>query len=190
VKEVTATGVVTPDGRHVECDVIAWCTGFDVAAPLKSLRVVGRGGRDLGATWKDGLHAYRGTTVPGFPNMYVLMGPNTGLGHNSMVYMIESQIQFALAHLHALDASGGKTVEVTEAAERAFNEALQAKVAGTVWASGCSSWYLDANGRNVMLWPGTTFSFRKLTRAVELSDVQISDELSPSPRGGEGRGEG
>lgn len=75
VKEVTPTGVVTPDGRQVECDVIAWCTGFDVAAPLSRLKVVGRGGRDLSETWRDGLHAYRGTTVPGFPNLYVLMDP-------------------------------------------------------------------------------------------------------------------
>lgn len=173
VKEVTPTGVVTPDGRHVECDVIAWCTGFDVAAPLSKLKVTGRAGKDLGESWKDGLHAYRGTTVPGFPNMYVLMGPNTGLGHNSMVYMIESQIHFALAHLRAMDAAGAKSVEVTEAAERAFNEELQAKLPRTVWASGCTSWYLDAHGRNVMLWPGRTFEFRALTREVELAHVTL-----------------
>ncbi len=173
VKEVTETGVVTPDGRHVECDAIAWCTGFDVAAPLSRLKVLGRGGRDLGATWSEGLHAYRGTTVPGFPNMYVLMGPNTGLGHNSMVYMIESQIRFAMAHLKALDAAGAKSVEVTEEAEHAFNAGIQARLPGTVWASGCNSWYLDVHGRNAMLWPGATFSFRKLTSEVELDHVKL-----------------
>jgi cation diffusion facilitator CzcD-associated flavoprotein CzcO len=172
VSEVTETGVVTPDGRHVACDAIAWCTGFDVAAPLSRLRVVGRDGRDLAKdAWRDGMHAYRGTTVPGFPNLYVLMGPNTGLGHNSMVYMIESQIQFTLAHLEAVDAAGAKSVEVSESAEKAFNDELQARLPNSIWASGCASWYLDAQGRNAALWPGATFTFRKLTRAVEKKDV-------------------
>jgi hypothetical protein len=99
------------------------------------------------------------------------MGPNTGLGHNSMVYMIESQIQFALAHLEAVDAAGAKSVEVSEAAEKAFNEALQARLPNSIWASGCASWYLDAHGRNAALWPGATFTFRKLTRAVDKKDV-------------------
>jgi cation diffusion facilitator CzcD-associated flavoprotein CzcO len=173
VKEVTPGGVITPDGRQVDCDVIVWCTGFDVAAPLAKMKVVGRAGRDLGEVWRDGMHAYRGTTVPGFPNLYMLTGPNTGLGHNSMVYMIESQIHFAMAHLRALDAAGAKTVEVTEEAERAFNEELQARWPQTVWASGCTSWYLDPNGRNVMLWPGATFTFRKLTRAVDPGHVKL-----------------
>ncbi len=173
VKEVTETGVVTPDGRHVECDVIVWCTGFDVGAPLKRMKVTGRGGRDLGERWTERLRAYRGTTVPGFPNMFTLMGPNTGLGHNSMVYMIESQIQFVLSHLRAVDAAGAKTIEVTDEAERSFNEALDAKLPGTVWASGCTSWYLDEQGRNAMLWPGTTYAFRKITKSVESEDVQL-----------------
>jgi cation diffusion facilitator CzcD-associated flavoprotein CzcO len=173
VKEVTASGVVTPDGRHVACDAIVWCTGFDVAAPLSRMKVIGREGKDLGARWGERLRAYRGTTVPGFPNMFVLMGPNTGLGHNSMVYMIESQIQFVLAHLRALDAAGAKSVEVTEEAERAFNEGIDTRLPGTIWATGCSSWYLDEKGRNVMLWPGATFSFRKLTREVELKDLRM-----------------
>lgn len=174
VKEVTPTGVVTADGRHVDCDVIAWCTGFDVAAPLARMKVLGRGGRDLSESWRDGLHAYRGTTVPGFPNLYVLMGPNTGLGHNSMVYMIESQIHFVMEHLRALEAAGGTSIEVTEEAERQFNEGLRERQPHTVWASGCSSWYLDSHGRNVMLWPGATYAFRKLTSTVDPAHVKVT----------------
>lgn len=174
VKEVTETGVITPDGRHVACDAIVWCTGFDVAAPLSRMKVTGRGGRDLGERWSEQLRAYRGTTVPGFPNMFVLMGPNTGLGHNSMVYMIESQHQFVLAHLRAMDAAGAKRIEVTEEAERAFNAELDTKLPGTVWASGCTSWYLDEQGRNAMLWPGTTYSFRKLTSGLDPTHVTLS----------------
>ena len=175
VKAVTPTGLITSDGRLVEVDAIAWCTGFDVAAPLSKLKVVGRAGRELAKdAWRDGLHAYRGTTVPGFPNMYLLMGPNTGLGHNSMVYMIESQIHFALQHVEEVERTGAKAIEVTEAAERAFNLGLQQKLAGTVWATGCTSWYLDDQGHNAVLWPGATFAFRKLTRAIEPGDVTLT----------------
>ena len=174
VKEVTPAGLVTADGRQVDCDIIAWCTGFQVAAPLARLKVVGRGRKDLSESWREGLHAYRGTTVPGFPNLYVLMGPNTGLGHNSMVYMIESQIHFVMEHLRSLDAAGGRSIEVTEEAERQFNEQLRARLPHTVWASGCNSWYLDAHGRNVMLWPGPTYAFRKLTSAVDPAHVKVS----------------
>ncbi|MFO0598722.1 MAG: NAD(P)/FAD-dependent oxidoreductase [Myxococcaceae bacterium] len=154
VAEVTERGVVTPDGRRIECDAIAWCTGFDVAASLHGTRVIGRGGVELGTAWGERMHAFRGTTIPGFPNLYTLMGPNTGLGHNSMVYMIESQIRFVLEHLRLLEREGATAIEVKPEVEAAYNAELQARMPGTVWASGCSSWYLDEKGRNVMLWPG------------------------------------
>lgn len=174
VKAVTSNGVVTSDGRELACDVIAWCTGFEVAAPLAKLRVVGRGGRELARdAWKDGVHAYRGTTVPGFPNLFMLVGPNTGLGHNSMVYMIESQLEFVLQHLDLMDASGARAVEPTEEATRAYNAMLQARFPGTIWASGCASWYLDETGHNRTLWPGATFSFRALTSKVEPLHVKL-----------------
>ena len=174
VAEVTERGVVTPDGRTVECDAIVWCTGFDVAAPLQSMVVTGRDGKDLGRdAWGHGLHAFRGTTIPGFPNLYMLMGPNTGLGHNSMVYMIESQIQFVLQHLALVEATKSRSVEVKEAAEREFNAQLEARMPNTVWASGCASWYLDEKGRNHLLWPGATWAFRKLTKTVPREAVEL-----------------
>jgi cation diffusion facilitator CzcD-associated flavoprotein CzcO len=179
VAEVTPTGVKTPDGRHVECDAIVWCTGFDIARPLTQMKVTGRGGKDLATdAWKDGVQAWRGTFVSGFPNMSILMGPNTGLGHNSMVYMIESQIHFVMQHLRALDARGATTVEVKPEAQRRFNEELQAKMPGTVWASGCTSWYLDEKGRNSFLWPGATYAYRRLTREVAQGDVEFSGQAS------------
>lgn len=174
VREVTASGVVTVDGRHVGCDVIAWCTGFEVAAPLAKLKVIGRGGRDLARdAWSDGVQAYRGTTVPGFPNLYMLVGPNTGLGHNSMVYMIESQLEFVMQHFDALEASGARAIEPREDATREYNERLQARFPGTIWASGCASWYLDETGRNRTLWPGATFAFRAITAKVEPLHVKL-----------------
>lgn len=173
VQSLTERGVVGADGREVEVDVIAWCTGFEVTAPLKNLRVFGRGGLELSAFWGEGLRAYRGTTMPGFPNLFMLTGPNTGLGHNSMVFMIESQLAFVMEHLKALDAAGKQVFEVRPEAERAFNADLERRLPGTVWASGCSSWYLDERGKNTTLWPGSTLEFRRLTAKVELLDVEL-----------------
>ena len=183
VREVTPTGLVTVDGREVKCDVIAWCTGFEVAAPLAKLKVLGRGGRDLAHdAWKNGVEAYRGTTVPGFPNLFMLVGPNTGLGHNSMVYMIESQLEFVMQHFDALDASGARAIEPREDATREYNEMIQARFPGSIWASGCASWYLDERGKNRTLFPGATFAFRSLTSKVEplhvkleMPDARVSD---------------
>lgn len=175
VQEVTATGVKTPDGREVPCDAIVWCTGFDIGKPLTRMKVTGRAGKDLAKdAWKNGVEAWRGTLVSGFPNLYILMGPNTGLGHNSMVYMIESQIHFVMEHLRALDDAKATAVEVKAEAQQSFNAALQAKLPGTVWASGCTSWYLDENGRNSFLWPGATYAYRRITRAVSPEDVLFS----------------
>jgi len=135
--------------------------------------VFGRGGVELGAFWGEGMRAYRGTTMPGFPNLFMLTGPNTGLGHNSMVFMIESQLAFVMEHLRALDAAGKQVVEVRPEAERAFNAELEARLPRTVWASGCSSWYLDERGKNTTLWPGSTLEFRRLTARVEPGDVEL-----------------
>lgn len=173
VAEVTKTGVVTPDGRHVPCDAIVWCTGFDLIASDKRPAVVGREGRTLDASWSGRLHAFRGTTVPGFPNLYTLMGPNTGLGHNSMVFIIESQIRYVLSHLDAMEREGATAIEVKPDVEASFNQRLDERTRGTIWVSGCTSWYLDAKGQNGFLWPGSTLEFRRLTRAVPLEAMTL-----------------
>lgn len=174
VSEVTEKGVRTPDGRELECDAIAWCTGFDVAAPLKRMKVTGVDGKDLATEgWTHGLRAYKGTTIPGFPNLYMLMGPNTGLGHNSMVYMIESQIHFVMQHLRALEQAGATAIEVKADVERRYNDELMALMPQTPWTSGCTSWYLDDQRRPVMLWPKNTWAFRAQTRALSADEVTM-----------------
>ena len=115
----------------------------------------GRDGRTLAETWDGSMQAHRGTTVAGFPNLFFLVGPNTGLGHNSIVFMIESQLNYVLDALRTMDARGAASVDVRPEAQAAFNERIQAQLRKTVWNSGgCSSWYLDRSGRNTMLWPG------------------------------------
>jgi cyclohexanone monooxygenase len=116
------------------------------------------------------MQAYLGTSIAGFPNMFMLVGPNTGLGHNSIVFMIESQVEYVLDALRTMDARGLASVDVRKEAQDAFNAELQERLRGTVWSTGgCASWYLDDTGRNTTLWPGSTWPFRRLTRRFEPS---------------------
>ncbi len=125
--------------------------------------------------WRDGAIAYRGTTIAGFPNLFVIVGPNTGLSHSSMIYMIESQVAHVLSALALLDRSGARAIEVREDAQRAYNDEVQDRMAGTVWTrGGCASWYLDEHGVNRTLWPGYLYGFRRRTRTVEPADYQLS----------------
>ena len=112
--------------------------------------------------WQGSPRAYLGTSIPGFPNLFVLLGPNTGLGHSSMVYMIESQIEHVLHALDAMDSSGAQTIEISREAHAEFNRVLDERMQGTVWdTGGCSSFYIDASGRNATLWPDWTWRFRR-----------------------------
>ena len=164
IREVRANSIVTEDGREREIDTIICATGFHVTDAHLPQHVHGRGGRSLADSWHAGPSAYLGTAVAGFPNLFLLIGPNTGLGHNSMVYMTESQITYILDCLRTMKRRNLRAVEVRPAAQETFNAELQQRMQGTVWISGCSSWYLDAGGRNTTLWPGFTFEFRRRTR--------------------------
>jgi hypothetical protein len=131
-------------------------------------RIHGRDGRALADVWTDGAQAHRGTTIAGFPNLFMLVGPNTGLGHTSMIYMIESQVAYTIDALRHLRRTGAAAVEVRPQAQVAYNEVVQRWMDGTVWtAGGCASWYLDAQGRNTTLWPTFSWRFRRATRRFQ-----------------------
>jgi cyclohexanone monooxygenase len=120
------------------------------------------------------MSAYKGATTHGFPNLFFIVGPNTGLGHSSMVFMIESQIAYVLDALRAMGSRGITAVEPTPRAQERWNRDIQRRMKRTVWSSGgCSSWYLDAHGRNVTLWPRTTFTFRRLTRRFDVEQYDV-----------------
>lgn len=173
IREVRANGIVTADGTLHEVDCIILGTGFQATEPLPRGVVFGRGGVDIVEAWRDGPEAYLGTTVAGFPNLFLLMGPNTGLGHSSMVYMIESQIQYVLGALDAMAAHGVAAVNVQAGVQAAYNHKLQERLVGTVWQSGgCQSWYRNAAGKNVVLWPGFTWRFRQQTRHFDLTNYE------------------
>ena len=175
LERVTETAVIGPDGAARPVDAIILGTGFDVHDYLGTMRVRGRGGRDLGELWaKEGAHAYLGVTAPGFPNFYTLVGPNTGLGSNSIVYMIEAQIELVMRLVDLIRDRPGALCEVREDVERAFNERIQRKLRSTIWETGCSSWYHDAAGRNSTLWPGLCTSYRMATRRFDPADYRVS----------------
>jgi len=173
IARITETGVPTETGRHHELDVIVYATGFDVAATFARMHLVGRDGRSLTEAWAGGVGAYQGITVAGFPNFFMLLGPNTGLGHNSVVSMIEIQVQHVLDCLTAL-GRGTKTVEVRPEAQARFVDRLQSRMADSIWqAGGCRSWYLDATGRNSTLWPDSVMAYRRSARRARLRDYRL-----------------
>jgi len=174
ITRITPTGVVTADGRERPADVLIHGTGFLAMDPHGAVSVTGRGGRTLAEAWADGtMPSHLGITVAGFPNYFLLMGPNTGLGHNSMVFMIESQIAFVMDALRLLDREGRAALDVTPAAQARFQDWLTQKLTTTVWASGCRSWYLNAQGRNVSIWPDFTFRYRARTKRVDRADYEL-----------------
>ncbi len=170
IAEVTARGIVTEGGVERAVDAIIFGTGFHVTDMITPMHIRGRGGVDLNDAWKDRIEAYLGTTVAGFPNLYVMTGPNTGLGHNSMVFMIEAQIDHVIACLKAIRRRGATLAEVRAPAQRAFNDKLAPRLDHAVWSSGCKSWYIDAHGRNSTTWPGFTFEFWLRTRRLVARD--------------------
>lgn len=166
VDRVTTDGVIDATGRHHPADVLIFGTGFAVTTHPMFDTIVGLDGSSLGARWRsDGMSAHLGTEVSGFPNLFVVTGPNTGVGHTSMVFMMEAQFAYILDALDTMDRLGATTVEVRSSAQEAFNAELQKRLGATVWTTGgCGSWYLDAAGRNTTLWPSTAWAFRQRLR--------------------------
>jgi cyclohexanone monooxygenase len=171
IAEVRPDAVITADGTLRPVDAIVVATGFQVTDSPAHHKIKGAEGRTLGEVWSaEGMQAYKGSTVADFPNLFFLVGPNTGLGHNSMVVMIESQLNYLLDALSTMDEHGLATVEVRRDEQRRYNDALQRRMARTIWTTGgCASWYLDSRGVNTTLWPGFTFTFRQFTRRFDLA---------------------
>ena len=168
IAEVRPHSVVTSDGVERPTDTIVLATGFHVTDLPIAARICGRDGRSLAEVWSDGMVSNRGSTVAGFPNLFLLLGPNVGVGHTSMVYMIESQVAYVDDALKTMDAEGLAVLETTCQAQEAWRSLIAEKSTGTVWlGGGCASWYLDEHGHNATLWPDFTFRFRRLTRILD-----------------------
>jgi cation diffusion facilitator CzcD-associated flavoprotein CzcO len=179
--EVQPRGIVTAEGVLHEVDTIIYGTGFRATTPPMAAMVHGVGGRSLKEHWADtGMQAYYGTTIPGFPNFFMLAGPNTGIGHTSLVVMIEAQLAHIVGALRAMKDREARVIDVRPDVLARWGAEVQAKAAPTVWNSGgCSSWYLDEAGRNTTLWPDYTFRFVRRTRNFNPDDYTLSSPSSP-----------
>lgn len=175
ISEMTHSGVTTADGTHHDCDILVFATGFETTGWRWSVDVKGAGGQRLNTVWADHPEAYCGVTVAGFPNMFVLYGPNTNLGHNSITFMMERQVEYALMALDALDAAGAKTLVPKPDAQADWNAKLQKDLEKTVWADPhCTNWYKNEKGLITQNWSGNCTAFAESLAEVKLEDYELA----------------
>ena len=175
IARIVPDGVITADGRVRAADVLIYGTGFAAAEFLAPMLVTGPGGRRLPDAWDGGAQAYLGITVSGFPNLFLLYGPNTNLGGNSIIYMLEGQIGYTLAALQATAAERLAWIDARPEVQDAFNSWVQSASRTSVWESGCHNWYTTA-GRNTSNWPDHTFRYRHRVRHFHLADYRVMPE--------------
>jgi len=164
IERVTPEGIRTRDGRERPQDVVVYATGFATSDFLAPMKIVGRDGRELNEEWRGGALAHLGIVVSGFPNLFLLYGPYTNLGHNSIIYMLESQFRYVVGCVRALRDAGLDWIDVRPDVQDAFGREMRERMRATVWTSGCESWYMTKDGTVVNNWPGFTFTYRRATR--------------------------
>jgi cyclohexanone monooxygenase len=172
IAEIRENSIVTKDGVERPADCIIYGTGFitDPRIYMKNFSCTGINGHDLMQDWKQGAESYYGVTTTGYPNMFQLVGPNTGLGHNSIIFMIEAQVHYILELMKLMKKQNADYVDVRADVQAEFNEKVQKSLDGTVWATGCTSWYQQDGGKNFAIWPGYTWRYWLETRKVKASD--------------------
>lgn len=175
ISTVDKNGIHTKNGHYFPVDTIIYGTGFKATEFLSPMSIRGIGGKDLNEAWKDGAESYLGITVNDFPNFYMLYGPNTNLGHNSIIYMLESQIQFVMQNIRLIFDNNLRFSNTREAAQAAYNQRVQARVRKTIWEKGCNSWYKTQDGKNTNNWPDFTFKYKKMTRTLNTKDFELAD---------------
>ncbi len=176
IDRITAEGIIGKDGVLRPADVIIFGTGFEAAEPFHKGLFAGVGGRDIKDVWaeKGGAEAYKGVTVAGFPNLFLLAGPNTGLGNNSIVFILEAQIGYILDCLAEAKARRAGRIEVTDTRQADYNREIQEMMKRTIWMTGCNSWYLNANGKNTTIWPGFSLQYHLRMKEFEAADYNWS----------------
>jgi cation diffusion facilitator CzcD-associated flavoprotein CzcO len=182
IERITPDGLVTADGAAHPADVIIYGTGFKAGEFLTPMRVTGPGGASLQQAWRDGAQAYLGITVTGFPNFFLLYGPNTNLGGNSIIYMLEGQIGYVSRALATLDAQRLAWIDVRPEVQDSFNAWVQSASRKSVWETGCHNWYTTDSGRNTSNWPSQTFRYRARVRHFDLSAYRVMPR-QPLPAG-------
>lgn len=173
IRAITPTGIITAAGEAVDVDVIVYATGFYATENPIAQCVTGPQ-QTLAEAWQEGEEAYLGTTIAGFPNLYMIIGPNTGLGHTSMIFMIEQQVKLIKKLLTHKAQHNAATLAVKPSVQQAFNHKLQSRLQNSVWATGCDSWYKHRNGKITALWPGFTFEFWWQTQQFKPQDYELN----------------
>jgi cation diffusion facilitator CzcD-associated flavoprotein CzcO len=174
IAKVTPTGIVTTTGTALTVDAIVFATGFEASEAKPPFAIVGRNDVSLADAWAGGIEAYLGMTISGFPNFFMIEGPNSGLGHSSMIHVIESQINYILSALGQIRRGiAHQAFDLSPGVQARYNEWLQRRLRRTVWATGCQSWYLTPGGKNTTLWPGFTFELRYRTRRFDHENYHV-----------------
>ena len=184
IAEVSATGVRTADGLERPADVLVLATGFQTHGFVTPMAIIGAGGRTLSEEWSEVPRAYLGLTVPDFPNLFLVYGPNTNGGTGSVIYTIEAAINHVIAALRELDAAGATRIAVRRERAEEFDRQLRAALARTVWHTGCTSWYLDENGNDPNQWPWLWSDYRRRTANISSGDYELQADLSVEPPAG------
>ncbi len=163
IKRITETGIETASGEHLELDLIVYSTGYDATDGVISYPVTGRNGKTLASVWKEFPRAYLGTCVPGFPNLYIVTGPNTGIGHTSAIFVIEAQMNYIMKSLDAMKQRGKSSIDIKPQAEADYTEMVHSEMKKTVWKTGgCNSWYQSKSGHVIAMFPGFSFTYRQM----------------------------
>jgi len=165
IAEMVETGIITQQNQHIDVDLIIYATGYDATDGVISYPVIGKQQRVLKQVWEDYPHAYLGTCVADFPNFFVVTGPNTGIGHTSAIFVIESQMQYIMQCIERVIQSGKRSIAVKAEAEAEYTEHIHKEMQKTVWHNGgCNSWYKSKSGRVIAMFPGFSFTFRRLAK--------------------------
>jgi cation diffusion facilitator CzcD-associated flavoprotein CzcO len=173
IAHFTEDGVRTDDGREHRFDVLICATGYDIHTQPAPFEIRGRRGELLAEQWKDMPQAYKGTTISGFPNLFMLAGPNTRIGHSSQLFMIESQVRYVVSAVETLRRERVRGYDVRRDVQDEYNAKLQQRLRGSVWESGCQSFYRTPDGKNTTIWPGYTFEFRALTGRFDVAAYEV-----------------
>ena len=175
IQELTADSIITKDGKMRKIDCLIYGTGFitDPRIYLQPFSCIGEHGVELKQAWKDGAESYYGISHKGFPNLFQLLGPNTVLAHNSVIFMIESQVDYILQMMDLVAQSQSNAIVVKDQVQDQFNHDVQDMLNNTVWQSGCVSWYQQDGGKNFALWPTYTWKYWLKTKSLHPSDFRL-----------------
>jgi len=175
IKEITEKGIITQDGVEHELDLIVYSTGYDATDGVISYPVIGRQNKTLADAWREFPRAYLGTSAPGFPNLFVVTGPNTGIGHTSALFIIESQMNYIMSSIQNLVDRDQTVIEVKVDAEAEYTDLIHHEMAKTVWQrGGCDSWYKSKSGKVIAMFPGFSFTYRRWAKNFKPDDHTFS----------------